>query len=492
MKLFIRPLVAALALCVATNAGAVDLKTYYSKANNKKKVELKLALKDIISNHKKLGYGNLWTYYEKVDYIQASGGRKRVFDYYSDQVAYFPEPSSMNKEHTVPQSWWGSGTSVPQGQDIFQVLPSDKDANSAKSSYPLGVVVGTPSYPNSKSGPNSRMKTGKNSSGQMVFEPCDEYKGDFARIYMYVATCYSDVNWVRQSDLGCTFQKQDWPTFTTQAFIDLLLKWCREDPVSDWERTRNERAYGEQNNRNPFVDYPSLHEYIWGDSIAYAFDINAPHGQEGYDPGDNPDNPDDPDNPDNPDDPDNPDNPDAESGTIIFKELKWTATTHPTYGKGFTASTLGLTLSYYKGDSNVDPVNVKDYSEFRFYDQSVFIIEGAEIVGATFYDNGGSKSGCSIIIDGSSYSFADKKITWTGSMNPFICQANKQIRMSSMDVKIAKEQLPDSLQPILYSPESGGQAFFDMNGRYVGANAPLHRGTYVVRKGDITRKLVVH
>ena len=466
----------------ATESQAVKLSTYYAAANNKKKAELKLALKGIISDHTKLGYNNLWNYYEKVDYYERNG-RKQVFDYYSDEIAYFPEPSSMNKEHTVPQSWWGGGTSPAQGSDIFHVLPSDKAANSAKSSYPLGVVVGTPSYPNSKSGPNTRMKTGKDSHGNNVFEPCDDYKGDFARIYMYVATCYSDVTWQRQNDLGCTLSKGDWPTFNSQEFIDLLLKWCREDPVSDWERTRNERVYAVQGNRNPFVDFPSLHEYIWGDSITYAFDINAPHGQEGYDPGDQPLGPDDP------DDPDDPDNPDAESGTIIFKDLTWTATTHPVYGPGFTATALGLTLSYYKGESNVEPKNVADFGEFRFYDKSFFVIEGGEIVGATFYDNGGSKSGCSVIIDGESYSFTDKKFTWTGSMNPFICQANKQIRMSSMDVLVAIADDPDAVAPNFMSPVADVNAVFDSHGRYLGSTIPHRRGIYVVRRGGKTMKV---
>ena len=265
------------ACCLTETSQAIDLTTYYAPANNKKAAELKTALKSVISDHTKLAYGSLWTYYEQIDYIE-KGDAKQVFDYYSDIVAYFPEPSTMNKEHTVPQSWWGGGTGVAQGSDLFQVLPSEKNANSAKGSYPLGIVTGSVTYP-SKGVSNTRMKTGKDKNNKMVFEPCDEYKGDFARIYMYVATCYSDVNWQRQNDLGCVFQKQEYPTFISQDFIKMLLQWCREDPVSDWERTRNERVYAVQQNRNPFVDYPSLFEYVWGDSIDYVFDITLPHGQ---------------------------------------------------------------------------------------------------------------------------------------------------------------------------------------------------------------------
>ena len=49
--------------------------------------------------------------------------------------------------------------------------------------------------------------------------------------------------------------------------IKLLLQWSRQDPVSEKERTRNEKVYAIQGNRNPFIDYPELVEYIWGDSV---------------------------------------------------------------------------------------------------------------------------------------------------------------------------------------------------------------------------------
>ena len=85
---------------------------YYDAANGKKKAELKAALYNVISNHKELGYGNLWYYYEKVDYLPAtnSDGQHQVMDYYSDKVYYFKGDGTavtgMNKEHVAPQSWW--------------------------------------------------------------------------------------------------------------------------------------------------------------------------------------------------------------------------------------------------------------------------------------------------------------------------------------------------------------------------------------------------
>ena len=253
---------------------------YYTKADGKKKAALKAAMYDIISPHTKLGYSNLWAAYENVDYLPAtnSQGRHQVMDYYSDEVYYFngngTAVSGMNKEHVAPQSWWGGGTGIAVGNDLFQVIPSDSKANSAKGNYPLGEVTGSVAYS------NPRMKTGRDQHGDLVFEPCNEYKGDFARIFFYVATCYPDVNWQDRSDVNVSFRKEDYPTLK-EDILPMLLRWSKNDPVCEWEVTRNERAYGEQGNRNPFIDFPNLAEYIWGDSVDYAFSIDGTSGSGG-------------------------------------------------------------------------------------------------------------------------------------------------------------------------------------------------------------------
>ena len=247
---------------------------YYTQADGKKKAALKAAMHDIISPHTKINYSSLWIYYEKVDYLDKTNGQgqHQVMDYYSDAVHYFTGTgaavSGMNKEHVAPQSWWGGGTGIPVGCDLFQVIPSESTANSKKGNYPLGVVKGSVSYS------NPRMKTGRDSNNDMVFEPCDEYKGDFARIFFYVATCYPDVNWQDRNDVNVSFRKENYPTLKSDI-LPILLQWSKNDPVCEWEKTRNERVFKVQGNRNPFVDFPNLAEYIWGDSVDYAFSIDG-------------------------------------------------------------------------------------------------------------------------------------------------------------------------------------------------------------------------
>lgn len=100
-----------------------------------------------------------------------------------------------------------------------------------------------------------------------VFEPKDEYKGDFARAYFYMATCYGDeLTWrLDNKDVGSKYamrndsylEFRDWE-------IEVLITWHRQDPVSEKETKRMDAVSDFQHNRNPFIDYPDLAEYIWG------------------------------------------------------------------------------------------------------------------------------------------------------------------------------------------------------------------------------------
>ena len=80
-----------------------------------------------------------------------------------------------------------------------------------------------------------------------VFEPADEYKGDFARTYFYMATAYEDKisSWSSPMLAG-----NKYPAYANWA-LTMMLRWAEEDPVSDKEIARNNAVYDLQNNRNP-------------------------------------------------------------------------------------------------------------------------------------------------------------------------------------------------------------------------------------------------
>ncbi len=258
-------------ICASAFAGIPE--GYYSSADSKKYVDLKKALCDIIKEHATFSYSSLWEYYPFTYYNISNPNQ--VLDMYSDNVNYFSNTSNLNKEHTVPKSWWGGSTEIGPGCDIFNVIPSEQKANGAKSNYPLGIVAGTASFDN---GVTKVGKSGVNGYDDTVFEPKDSYKGDFARIYFYVATCYPDLLWNDNNAKAMTNSTE----LTLQSWIiPMLLEWNDADPVDAAEIQRNEDVYKQQGNRNPFIDYPELADYIWGSKSDDSFVFSDHKANEG-------------------------------------------------------------------------------------------------------------------------------------------------------------------------------------------------------------------
>ncbi len=240
---------------------------YYSLAEGQKDETLKTALHQIVKQHVRIDYGakGTWVVFRTSD-VRPDGS---IWDMYSNEVRLFPEAGShpdMNIEHSVPKSWWGD--SYPfiydASYDLHHLVPSDASANMAKSNNILGEVQDA-TFDNGVSRTGNVTVAGKSIP---AFEPANEYKGDFARMYMYVATCYQDYNWV--SNGVYMFDSEPYPTLNAYS-RELLMRWHRSDPVSEKELVRNEAVYAAQRNRNPFIDYPLLAEYLWGDSIGKAF-----------------------------------------------------------------------------------------------------------------------------------------------------------------------------------------------------------------------------
>ncbi|MDE5561331.1 MAG: endonuclease [Bacteroidaceae bacterium] len=259
-----------LLLCAFAAGARGDFpKGYYDRANGKRKAELKASLHDIIRTASVLGYGSgsgkTWSGF----YVTDRTADNYCVDRYSPNKRQFTSagtpPAGMNIEHSFAKSWWG-GTQVQAYFDLFNLMPSDSEANSRKSNYAMGEVV-------SVSHDNGSIRIGKcREVTNNVWEPEDRWKGDFARTYMYMVTCYSDLTW-RSNGLD-QLENNEWPTFNDWT-MDMVLRWSRQDPVDEIELARNEAVYGIQGNRNPFVDFPNLCEYVWGDSVDYDFKVDG-------------------------------------------------------------------------------------------------------------------------------------------------------------------------------------------------------------------------
>ena len=248
--------------------------TYYQAADGKKGAALKTAFFNIIKNHTDIGYDGLIEAYHKTD-TRADG---KLRDWYSNATNYTwddrngnnREGAGWNREHSVPQSWFSK--SNPMRSDIVHVLPTDCYVNNRRSSYPFGEV-GNATYTSN----NGYSKLGScKTSGYSgtVFEPNDEIKGDIARIYFYVVTCYEDrfTGWTAGSATQ-VFSSNKYEGLKTWC-MDMMMRWSKNDPVDAVETARNNAVQEVQGNRNPYVDYPGLEDYVWGSKkeVAFSYD----------------------------------------------------------------------------------------------------------------------------------------------------------------------------------------------------------------------------
>ena len=284
----------ALAMTAKTVTPAASLPAYYVKIDGKSGKSLFDAVQTVTkTGYSSLGYDGLWGAYPYTD-VHENG---YVWDMYSDCTwksinsnhcgSYKNECDCYNREHSIPKSWYGGTTSGP-GCDIFHLVPTDGKVNGVRSNYPFGEVSSADynKHGNKRGSAKSITITGGNtiagntgtniSASGTVFEPRDEYKGDFARGYMGAL-----LKWAGDKDFTDGEGSKTFTTnFSTGSFgltkygVALLMKWHRQDPVSKKEIDRNNGIQQTQGNRNPFIDYPYLAEYIWGEKAGETLNLD--------------------------------------------------------------------------------------------------------------------------------------------------------------------------------------------------------------------------
>ena len=253
---------------------------YYSTATGTG-YTLKTQLYNIIKDHTVIDYAGLYVTYQTSDIDNFFEKDGSVLDMYSENPAgtdpynysiaatqrcgnYTNEGDCYNREHIIPQSVFNELS--PMVSDAHFITPTDGKVNGIRSNYPHSVVV-TPSQ-TTLNGSKLGTSTTAGYSG-LVFEPIDEFKGDIARMYFYFATRYE--NTVAGYNYAM-FNNTSNQVFTT-AFLNQLLAWHNQDPVSAREIARNNAIYARQNNRNPFIDNPNYVTEIWK---AGTVDTEAP------------------------------------------------------------------------------------------------------------------------------------------------------------------------------------------------------------------------
>ncbi len=273
MKFKILLLLSVIAVAVSAQPPA----NYYNNAYQKKGAALRMALYNIIKNHTSLSYSGLWNAFQTTDVRNDNG---KVWDIYSDNpdgtTAYYftfgsdqcgqysNEGDCYNREHSVPQSWFGEAS--PMKTDLFHVYPTDGFVNGKRGNLALGEVNNATWTSTNHSKLGTCVTSGYNGT---VFEPNDNYKGDLARSYFYMSVCYMDKN------LGQENQSMFSGGSLKPWALNMLIRWHNSDPVSQKEIDRNNAIYNLQQNRNPFIDYPELVGKIWGSDSVNAFNPNS-------------------------------------------------------------------------------------------------------------------------------------------------------------------------------------------------------------------------
>lgn len=183
-----------------------------------------------------LSYGQRHEYLYNAD--ADPGNPDNVILMYSGESRYWKEytsgnnpytPQTFNTEHIYPQSLLKTADAVT---DLHHLRSCDDAVNSSRSNHPFADDSGD-----------------YHKVGTDHWFPGDAWKGDVARMVMYLNIRYGE-------------------TFDKVGGIDLFLKWNVEDPVSAFEKQRNDVIYAAQGDRNPFIDNPYLATLVWGGTPA--------------------------------------------------------------------------------------------------------------------------------------------------------------------------------------------------------------------------------
>lgn len=143
-----------------------------------------------------------------------------------------------NCEHVVPQSWFNK-KSIPRA-DLHHLFTCDIDCNSLRGNSVYFEFQG--------GGDDTMVACGITDESRKRFEPYGG-KGAVARAVLYFLMRYP-------GEIG-----DERGEFTPKD-LDMLKKWSRENPVSQYELHRNRAIQQKQGNRNPLVDFPQLVDRI--------------------------------------------------------------------------------------------------------------------------------------------------------------------------------------------------------------------------------------
>ncbi len=184
---------------------------YYASLANKSGAALEQALRSLIKNT-----GRATGSPSEVKTVDNYNGRN--YNIYTGFGAY------GNREHVWPNSKLGNAPKY----DLHNLRAAVVSVNSSRSNYPFTNQVSQASW----------KRIGSS------FYPGQEHVGDVARIVLYISVRYN-------------------LSLNSVGNLNMFLTWHEEDPVSDFELSRNSKIFNIQSNRNPFIDHPELVDVLF-------------------------------------------------------------------------------------------------------------------------------------------------------------------------------------------------------------------------------------
>ncbi len=253
-----------LSILLLTTTSLFSQQAYYSNVNltlTGMALKAELANKITVTHTNNLSYSQVWSALKITDLVPGSSTNVYLVYGYDDTDGNVTTDltrsknnnggsvGDWNREHTYPKSLGtpALGTSGP-GADAHMLRSCDVQRNGSRGSLKFVDATGT----------------SKSINGGWY--PGDQWKGDMARIMMYMYLRYGSRCLPINVGVGTSVN-------IDPDMIDLFLQWNIDDPVSTYEVTRNNylgttsNTYG-QGNRNPFIDEPYLATRIWGGADA--------------------------------------------------------------------------------------------------------------------------------------------------------------------------------------------------------------------------------
>ncbi|RAR70008.1 endonuclease [Flavobacterium aciduliphilum] len=240
---------------------------YYSSLEGLSGAALKQALQDIISNPSIVrvhNYDDMWELLKTAD--QNPENSNQVWLIYTEtprsKIDYQNGSSIVgkwNREHIYCQSRgnYAAGTDyITPNADGINLYTLTTGAND------IGAGVCDAHHIRAVDGQENSSRNNRNYGVDYngpTTTPTTTWKGDVARACFYMAVRYNGLSVVNGNPTDGTIgQIGDLAT---------LLTWNHSDSADDFEMNRNNYIYTWQKNRNPFIDYPDLADFIFGSRV---------------------------------------------------------------------------------------------------------------------------------------------------------------------------------------------------------------------------------